>query len=168
MPNLSSKGTLPWFALKVKARSELTAEVALRARGFEPYVPKWRERRKYSDRFKIVEAPMFPGYIFCPMDPQHTLPVLSVVAVQYVVGNSSGAISISDEEIAAVQKAADAGAVPVPYMKTGRSARVRFGKLAGVQGIIIRSSSGARLVLSVELLNRSVALEVDEQDVELL
>jgi len=164
----SAQHQLPWLALKVKGRSEPAAEAALRSKGFRPFVPRYRERRKYCDRFKVVEGPMFPGYLFCPMAPEHTVAVLSIPAVQYIVGNSRGPTPVEDQEIASLRQAESAGAVPVAFVRTGCRVRVRFGTLQGVEGILVRGGSAARLVLSVEMLSQSVSVEVDEDQIEFL
>jgi transcription antitermination factor NusG len=168
MPGAADTESLPWFALKVKNRSELQAEAALSARGFRPYLPKCKERRRYSDRFRTVEEPLFPGYLFCRVDPGNVIPVLDVPAVQYILGNSEGPIPVCEDEILSLRKALESGAVPAPFTSMGSRVRVGFGNLQGVEGILVRSGSGVRLVLSVEGLGLSVAVEIDEDQLELL
>ena len=159
---------MPWFAVRVRGRSEPAAAAALRAKGFRPYLPTCVLRKRYSDRFKVVEAPLFPGYLFCPMVPEHTAPVLSIPTVRYILGDSRGPVPVCAEEIAALQRVAGAGALPTRYLASGCRVRISFGNLAGVEGILVRSNSRVRVVLSVEMLGKSVAVEVDEDQIELI
>jgi transcription antitermination factor NusG len=158
-----------WFALKVRVRSEQAAQLGLCSKGIRCYLPLHRERRRYTDRMKTVEAAMFPGYLFCQVTPEHLKAVLSVPVVQYLVGDRDGPTPIPDQEMASLQKVVSSGAAePTPYPEKGLPVRVRVGNLDDISAIVLRRNSKTRLVVSVELLCRSVALEVDEDQVEFL
>jgi transcription antitermination factor NusG len=156
----------PWFALKVRTRSEHVAVTALRSKGYAPFSPTHRERRRYSDRLKTVETPVFPGYVFCRFDPRNKVPVLNNPAVDYIVDFGSGPVSVRDEEIEAIRLALSMGAVPTEYLKVGQRVRVVYGALEGTEGILTRASNRNRLVLSVDMIQRSVALHIDADLVE--
>ena len=155
----------PWYALKVRTRSEPLAAAALRNRGFEPFCPTYQERRRYYDRMKAVDNPVFPGYIFCRFDAGKKLPVISSPAVEYIVGISGAPYPIPDEQLEAIRRTVEAGARPTPYVKVGEKVRVEFGALAGVEGVIVRTGRRGCFVVSVDLLERSVSLEINEDQV---
>lgn len=159
----TSDYALPWFALKVKARRELQVSDALRGKELEAFVPTVRECRKYSDRIRKVDAPLFPGYLFCRLNPSHRLPVLTTPGVEYILGSNGQLQAVPESEIGALQRLVSEGAhaKPWPYLKDGDRVRVEFGSFAGVEGLVVREGQSDRLVLSVTVLQRSVALEID-------
>jgi transcription termination/antitermination protein NusG len=157
--------SLPWYALKVKSRSESMAALALKTRGYDPFYPVYPERRRYSDRMKSVDTAFFPGYLFCQFDLERKLPVVSSPAVQYIVAVDGVPASIGNDLIADIRRAAEAGARPVPYLKTGQRVRVLFGPFAGLEGVFNSEAAKGQLTLSIDLLQRSVALHIDEDQV---
>ena len=154
---------LDWFALKVRARAERSAQETLVSRGFEVFCPTYTERRQYSDRVKVVEAALFPGYLFCRLDWSDRLPVLSAPHVEYIVGFGTDPTPVGPGEVEAVQTIIQSGANcrPHPFLRTGQRVRLRSGPLADVEGVLVGSRGNHRLIVSVELLQRSVAVEVD-------
>jgi transcription antitermination factor NusG len=154
----------PWFALKVSNRSEPVAAKALRLRGFEIFSPVITERRLYADRFKNVDIPVFAGYVLIRWDGKSKNDILSAPAVQYLVSFGGSPAVIRDTEISDVRRTIENGGQPVPYLATGHRVRVETGALAGVEGIYVRRSRG-QLVVSIELIERSIALHVDEDRV---
>lgn len=157
--------TPTWYALKVHTRSEPIAAAALTNRGYELFAPAFRERRKYSDRMKVVEKAAFPGYLFCRFTEQDKVPVLSSPAVQSIVCTAGIPTPISDAEIDSIRRAMEAGARPVPYLSIGQRVRIEYGRLAGVEGILTRTGAQIRVTLSVDALHRSIALIVDSDQV---
>jgi transcription antitermination factor NusG len=119
--------------------------------------------RRWSDRVKEVEVPLFPGYLFCRMNPHNRLPVLTTPGVIQIVGVGKTPIPVEEEEIAAIQRVGKSGlpTMPWPYMEVGHVARIADGPLRGLTGIVVKIKSGTKLVLSVSLLQRSVAVELD-------
>jgi transcription antitermination factor NusG len=119
--------------------------------------------RRWSDRTKEVTLPVFPGYVFCRFDPMNRLPILSANGVIQVVGAGKNPTSIADEEIAALQQADTSGLPrqPWPYLGIGEKVKVVFGPLAGLEGILTDYKGFHRLILSVSLLQRSVAVTLD-------
>ncbi len=126
-------------------------------------MPVSKYTRHWSDRKKEVEVPLFPGYLFCRMDPYNRLPVLMTPGVIQIVGAGKTLIPVQEEEIVAIQRVVRNGLVtmPWPYLQVGQVARIEEGPLRGMTGIIVRIKSGMKLVLSVSLLQRSVAVEID-------
>jgi transcriptional antiterminator RfaH len=156
---------LPWYALKVRTRSEPMAVTALSNRGYFPFAPSIPERRRYSDRMAVVPAPIFPGYVFCRFDVSGKVTVLSCPAVEYIVSFAGAPAIVPDEEIEAVRRAVEAGGRPRSYLAIGQRIRIEFGPLTGLEGILDRTAKGNRLVVSVHLLQRSVSVEIDEDQV---
>src|SRR5215472_1850040 len=157
-----------WFALRVKSRSEQLVSTMIRNKGFEEFVPMYSSRRRWSDRMKSIECPLFPGYVFCRLDPRNRLPLLTVPGVMHFVGIGQIPVPIDEQEIAAIQAAVRSGltAEPWPYVEIGQKVRLEEGPLAGLEGICVGHSKQQRLIVSVTLLRRSVAVTVDREWVE--
>src|ERR1017187_9157461 len=128
-----------WFALTVKPRHEKAVAEHLLARSLESYAPVYRERRRWSDRLRTVELPLFPRYVFCRFSFADRLKVISMPSVQSVVGFGGEPAPVQHEEIDAVKTLAG----------------------SGLEGILAREKSGYRVVINVELLQRAVAVEID-------
>ena len=97
----------PWFALRVKSRTEKVVSTIARNKGFEEFLPLYQSRRRWSDRFKSVEMPLFPGYVFCRFNPEFRLPLLTIPGVMGLVGVGKVPVAIEDAEIAAIQAAVE-------------------------------------------------------------
>ena len=158
--NISS----PWYALRAKSRYENVVASHLHARGYESFLPLHICRRRWSDRIKEIELPLFPGYVFCRFDPLNRLPVLSIPGVVYVVGIRGVPLPVKETEIAAIQTAVKSGLPRQPwaFLHVGHRVRIECGPLCGVEGILLSLRGHRRLVLSVTLLQRSLAVQVDE------
>jgi transcription elongation factor/antiterminator RfaH len=154
---------LPWFALQVRSRKERLVETHLRSQGYECLLPLYKSARKWSDRVKEVEQPLFPGYLFCRFDFQNRRPLIVTPGVLQIVGIGKTATPIADVEVSAIQLAQASGlpSQPWPYIEVGERVRVNYGTLQGLEGILINFKGNHRVVLSVTLLQRSVAMEVD-------
>ena len=157
----------PWFALTVHPKHEQLAERGLKNHGFEAYLPVQRVRRQWSDRRKDLNMILFPGYVFCRFDPAHKLRVLQSPAVRSIVSNGREPLPVDETEISSV-RALIASGRPVdvcPYMRVGQLVRIRSGPLESVRGVIVRVKDCWRVVVSVEALGCSVAVEVDADQV---
>lgn len=154
-----------WFALCVKPRHERTSAAALRFKGYQEFVPLYRSRRQWSDRVKELELPLFAGYVFCRFDVRYRQPILTTPGIQRIVGAGREPVPVLDSEIEALQKLARSGipAEPWPFLETGCRVGVEDGPLRGVEGILLEVKHQERLVLSVSLLSRSIAVEVDRR-----
>lgn len=153
----------PWFALRVRSNFERVAATHLRDRGFEEFSPTYRTERQWSDRKKQVDQFLFPGYVFCRLNPEDRLPVLSIPGTVGLIGFGKGPAAIPDQEIEAVRKMIGAGLLvgPWPFLATGQTVLIERGPLTGVEGILQQIKKTFRLVVSIQLLQRSVSAEVD-------
>jgi transcription termination/antitermination protein NusG len=152
-----------WFALTVRPRHEKTAAQNLRMRGLEDFLPLYNARRQWSDRIQTVELPLFPGYVFCRFHSKDWLRVLGTPGVSTVVGFGKQPAPVSGAEIDAIQKMLTSGmrVSPWPYIQAGTQVEIAGGALSGLRGIALREKGVDRLVVNVELLRRSVAVEID-------
>jgi transcription antitermination factor NusG len=152
-----------WFALRVKSRCEKLVATIARNKGFEEFLPLYRSRRRWSDRLKVADLPLFPGYIFCRLNPQHRLPLLTIPGVLNFVGVGKIPNPIEDIEIAAIQTATRSGlsTEPWPFLEVGQRVRLEDGPLAGMEGILVGTSKPERIVVSVNVLKRSVAVAIE-------
>ncbi len=132
-------------------------------RGMESFLPLYRSRRRWSDRTRVMDLPLFPGYVFCRFHPELLLPVVTTPGVVQVVGAGKHPCPIADAEIAAIQRMLCSGneVEPWPYLQAGQKVRILDGPLFGIEGILVEVKNRRRLVVSVHLLQRSVAVEVD-------
>lgn len=155
--------TAHWFALTVKPQHETAAFRALESKSLEAFHPFYMANRNWSDRTKRIEAPLFPGYVFCRFRFDRRLPVLTTAAVTSIVGFGKAPCPVGDEEIASIRAMVDSGCLLEPWMglKVGQRVRVERGVLAGVEGILTNVKGSYRVVVTVELLQRSVAVEID-------
>ena len=160
---IDASSHLPWFALNVKSRYERIVAQFLENRGYEWFLPMYTSRRCWSDRIKEVIAPLFPGYLFCRFDIHNRLPVLVIPGVLNIVGGTKLPTPLETSEIAALQTTVRAGLSrePWPFLHVGDRVRIERGSLAGVEGILLQVKGRHRLVLSVTLLQRSVAVDID-------
>ena len=153
----------PWYALRVKSNFERSVSEALRGKGLEEFLPLYRSRRRWSDRFKVVDLPLFPGYVFCRIDPAHKLRVATTPGFLYVVGIGHTPAPVDENEIAAIQAVVRSGlaAQPWPFLAVGQTVRLDYGPLSGIEGVLVRVDGRNRIAVSVTLLHRSVTVEVE-------
>lgn len=159
----ASPVNLPWFALQVRARYEKTVAWFLDGKGYEWFLPTYRSRKRWSDRIKESDQPLFPGYLFCRFDPQLRLPILKTPGLISIVGSAKIPLPVDPEEITALRTLVSSGLrrQPWPYLVTGQRVRIEHGALSGLEGIFLHEKGSDRLVLSVTLLQRSIAAEID-------
>ncbi len=157
-----------WYALKIRTRSEAVALASLEYYGFESYCPQVKTRRQYSDRLKAVAEPVFPGYLFCRFDLSSKSKVLASSAVAGIVGFGPQPAPIPASEIEALRRTVDAGGLAAPVPKAGDRVRVTDGPLRDVEGVLVREADATSFVVSVQLLQRAVALRVTQSAVELI
>ncbi len=156
-----------WFALRVKPQYEKAVGVSLEAKHFKQLVPLYRSARRWSDRVKILELPLFPGYAFCRFGFANRLEVLQTPGVAGIVSIGKSPAPVREDEIEAISAIAcsRASAEPVPFLQTGQLVYVSKGPLAGVQGILQEIKNRRRLLVSITLLRRSIAVELDAESV---
>lgn len=159
-----------WYAVVSRSRHEKLAATALTSVGVTTFCPFVSEMHHWSDRRKLVDVPLFPGYVFVqiPNSPEARLHVLKTSGVVQFVGNGQGAVPIQDEEISNVRAVLEQkiGCSPYPFLQLGQRVRIRGGSLDGVEGILVGRDSASKLVISIQLIQRSLAVTVYNFDVE--
>lgn len=153
----------PWYALTVKPRHERVTARSLRSKGLEEFSPVYRARRVWCDRIKELETELFPGYVFCRFSYEQRLLVLTTPGVTSIVGFGKRPVPVDDQEIEAVRAVVASGLPiqPWPYLRAGQRVRIEQGCLEGVAGIVLRDRDAFRVLINVEILQRTVAVEID-------
>jgi transcription antitermination factor NusG len=156
-----------WFALQVRSNYEKLVQMALQAKGYPEFLPVYHKRARWSDRMKKIEAPLFPGYVFGKFHFHRRLPILTIPGLVRIVGAGSNPEPVDEAELDAVRAFAASGlpVMPWPFLQAGDRVLIENGSLAGLEGILLQSKSHCRVVISVELLQRSVAVEIDRDSV---
>ena len=154
-----------WYALQVRPRFEKHVQAHLEDKGYEVFYPTYTATRQWSDRVKSLSLPLFPGYVFSRFDVHARLPILITPGVNQVVGAGKTPITVDESELSAIRRVIESGvaAQPWPFLKVGETIRIETGPMEGLTGIVTRIKSAYRLVVSVSLLMRSVAVELDSQ-----
>ena len=158
-----------WFALYTTCRHEKRIAQHLQQRAIEHYLPLYRTDRRWRDGSKVtLELPLFPSYIFVRITRADRVSVLSVPGALSVVGGTGGEpASVPDSAIEALRIGLKEHRIePHPLLRVGHLARIRAGAFAGMEGVIVRKKSGFRVVLTLEQIMQSIAIEVDEDDLE--
>jgi transcription antitermination factor NusG len=173
MPALDRSATdsldcLGWWAVYTRHQHEKSLAEMLSLKGFEVFLPLYESTRRWKDRKKVIALPLFPCYLFIRGSLGRKLQILSTPGVHMILHRGQDVARIPETEIEAIQRAVGGQCViePHPYLKCGTRVRVTRGSLEGVQGILLRKKSLCRLILSVEMLAQSVAVEVNAADVE--
>ena len=153
---------LPWYALHTCPNHEKTASMILRAKGYEPYLPTYKARRRWSDRIVETLPPLFPGYLFCRFNARLRSPIITTPGVVSVLGFGSEPAPIPEVEIAAIETVLRSGllAERYPFLHTGQRVRITHGSLEGLEGLLLKKKSDW-LVVSVTMLQRSLSVEID-------
>jgi transcription antitermination factor NusG len=157
----------PWFALQTKPKNEKKTERLLREKGYECFTPVYRLKRKWSDRTVEIDFPLFPGYVFCRFSPTILGKAISTQGVIRIVGFGGRPAEVAVEEINALQLLTQSDLLREPWrhLPIGTPVLVETGPLVGIQGIICQGENSRRLIISVTLLQRSVAVQLDKETV---
>ncbi|HUO25041.1 MAG TPA: UpxY family transcription antiterminator [Candidatus Aquilonibacter sp.] len=159
-----------WYAVQTRARHEKSVEQRLLERGVTTFLPLVSEVHRWSDRNKTVQVPLFNCYMFARLAPTNVdrLRVLCVDGVLGLVGSRCEGTPIPDEQIAAVRTLVEERTPwsPHPFLKIGQRVRVRGGALDGLEGILVSRNPGRSLVISVDAIQRSLAVSVEGYNVE--
>ena len=159
-----------WCALQTRPRHEKVVKHSLESAGIETFLPVCPQIRSWSDRRKVVEFPLFPGYIFArtTWSMQARVRVCQTNGVVAFVGPRKEATPIPEQQIDAVRSliGAQAELRPHPYLTVGQRVRIRNGALQGLEGILVRVAGDHSLVVSVDLIHRSVAFRLDGYELE--
>ncbi len=135
----------------------------LSGKGYQTLLPMYETKKRWNGRLRQANAPLFPGYVFCQFDALNRLPILVTPGVIAVVGRGRVPVPVDDTEIAAIQTVVSSGlrAEPWPYLEIGQKIRIESKALNGLEGVLIKFKGNHRIVVSISLLHRSVALEID-------
>ncbi|HEX3742095.1 MAG TPA: transcription termination/antitermination NusG family protein [Terriglobales bacterium] len=163
---LSVGSSHSWYALRTRSNYEKIAAGFLEAKGFEHFLPLCRAQKHREKQVIASSTALFPGYLFCRFDPRYRTPILSVLGVVSIVSFGGRPAQINDTEIEAVRKALDCGQnmEPYPYLHEGQQIRIEKGPLRGLEGILVKKRTW-RIVISVEMLRRAVAVEIDPDSI---
>jgi transcription antitermination factor NusG len=159
---------LPWWVVYARHQHEKVVAEMLASKDFEVFLPLYDSVRRWKDRRKVVSMPLFPGYVFVRGGLERRLQVLTTPGVHMILSHGEKVATVPEEEIQAVRKvvSSDLSTEPHPFLRCGERVRVKAGPLAGVEGILDRKKGSYRLILSVDAVNKSFAVEVEVSDVE--
>ena len=163
-----SMDQLNWFVLNTCANHEKVVARQLEVRALECFLPLYEKMSRWKDRHVKLELPLFSGYVFVRMALTEKLRALQIPGVVRLVGFGGQAAPIDGDEMRALQLGLEGGrlAEPWPYLTVGRRVRIKSGPLQGIEGVLVRKKTICRFVLSLHLIQRSMAVEVDGADLE--
>jgi transcription antitermination factor NusG len=156
-----------WCAVYTRHQHEKTISTLLESKGFEVFLPLHESTRKWKDRTKVLSLPLFPGYVFVRGAIERRLPVLTTPGVHMILSQGERIATVPEEEIDAIRRTVEGKfrVEPHPYLRCGERVKVVRGSLEGVEGVLTRRKNLCRLILSVDMLAQSVAVEIDAMDV---
>ena len=156
-----------WYAAYTRAQHEKSVARQLELRAIESFLPLYEKMSRWKDRRVKLELPLFSGYVFVRMTLEEKVRVLQVPGVVRLVGFGGQLASLPEEEMEALRSGLSGAlhAEPCPYLQVGSRIRLKSGPLRGMQGVLLKKKSGYRFVISFELIQRSIAVEVDAVDV---
>jgi transcription antitermination factor NusG len=157
-----------WYAAHTNSRHEKRVAQQMEGNQIAHFLPLYKSVRRWKDRKKQVELPLFPGYVFVHIALRDRLQVLKLPGVVQLISFNGTPAPLPDAEIEALRGglAKSLATEPHPYLTVGKKVRVHSGPMAGVEGILLRRKEKFRVVLSIHLIQRSVAVEVDETEIE--
>ena len=157
-----------WWALYTRHQHEKVVADMLSAKGFEVFLPLYDSIRRWKDRQKLISLPLFPCYVFVRGGLHRRLQVVTTPGIHMILSHGADVAVIPEEEIEAIRRTLEGPCrmEPHPFLRCGERVRVMRGSLQGIEGILVRKKNQFRLVLSVEMLAKSVAVEIDAADVE--
>lgn len=163
-----SEQTKRWYAVYTSCRHEKRVARHLKHREVEHYLPLYQAERKWKNGSRaMLGLPLFPGYVFVRICADARVSVLETPGVVSIVGTASRPAPLPDCEVEALRVGLDPNRVePHPLLTTGERVRIKSGALSGIEGIVVRRKSGFRVVLTLDLLMQSIAIEVDGEGVE--
>ena len=159
---------MSWYAVYTRHQHERQVARLIEGKEITAFLPAYPVHRQWADRRMVIEKPLFPCYVFVRTDEGRMLPVVQTPGVIHVVSSAGKPVPVPDEEIDAIQRAV-MGRLrlePCPFINAGDRVRITHGALEGIEGILLRKKSGYRVVLSIEMLSKSVAVEIPACDIE--
>jgi len=160
---VDNKSDRQWFALRVKSRCEKAVAAAARSKGFQEFLPLYKCRHRWSDRSKLIDEPLFPGYVFCRIHAEDRFSLLTIPRVMHLVGIGNTPAALDDEEISAIRGAlrAQVAVEPWPFLEAGERVQLSSGPLVGLEGFLVEAERQHRLVLGLSILKQSIAVEIE-------
>jgi transcription antitermination factor NusG len=157
-----------WWALYTRHQHEKAVAEMLSAKGLEVFLPLYESMRRWKDRSKLLSLPLFPCYVFVRGGLDRRLQIVTTPGVHMILSRGENFAVITEDEIQAIRRTVEGSfrVEPHPFLKCGERVRVTRGSLEGVEGILVRKKNLFRLVLSVNMLAQSVAVEIEASDVE--
>jgi transcription antitermination factor NusG len=164
----SAEGFPQWYAIYTRSRYEKRVREQCERRAIESFLPLYETVHRWKDRRMRVQLPLFSSYVFVRIESIHRFDVLQIPGVVRLVGFNGQPTALNEEEIEALQKGLSGGVCtkPHPYLTSGRRVRIKDGPLAGMEGILLRRKGNLRVVISISLLQRSIAVDADLADLE--
>ncbi len=152
-----------WYALRVKPNHEKPVAAALRGKGLQEFLPLLRSKRQWSDRVKMMDLPLFPGYLFCRLNLEDRMPLITTPGFLYIVGVGRNPEPVDESEILAIRSVLRSGfpVTPWPSLMVGQKVQLKHGPLRGLEGVLTKIADQHRIYVSVTLLKRSISVEVD-------
>jgi transcription antitermination factor NusG len=168
MPTPSVETLPAWYAVYTRYQHERVIAQHLTNKGIETFLPLYSAVHRWKDRNKEITAPLFPCYVFLQCSRERKLEIVSTPGVVGLIGSPSGPSEIPATEIETVRRAVESSSPirPHPFLASGDRVRIKFGPLEGTEGILVRNKNLFRLIISVEMLGRSAAVEIDIAAVE--
>jgi transcription antitermination factor NusG len=156
-----------WYAAYTRAQHEKKVARQLELRSIEAFLPLYEKISRWKDRRVRLQLPLFSGYVFVRMDLEEKLRVLQVSGVVRLVGFRGQPTALPEAEMEALRSGLSGAlhAEPCPYLAVGSHVRIKSGPLLGTEGVLLKKKSGYRFVVSLELIQRSIAVEVDALDI---
>ncbi|MGH9540287.1 MAG: UpxY family transcription antiterminator [Terriglobales bacterium] len=165
---LPAVGRAQWYAACTRSRHEKVVADQLAGKGIEHFLPLCRTVRRWQSRTAEVELPLFAGYVFVRIPIEERMRVLSVAGAAYLVSAAGRAVAVPDQQLETLRARMAHGvhAEPHPFLVVGGRVRVMRGALEGLEGILLRKQGRTRLIVSIEMILRSIVLDVNAADVE--
>jgi len=157
-----------WYAVYTSANREKRVALQLCQRSVEHFLPVYESLRRWKDRRVKLDLPLFPGYVFVRIALRDRLPVLQVPGVARLVGFDGTPCALPDDEMEALRWGLSGvfAAQPHPYLNVGRRVRIKNGPFGGLKGILVRRKGNWRVVISLDLIQRSVSMEIDASELD--
>jgi len=162
-----AENRLRWYAVRVRTRFEGVVATHLAERGFESFLPSYSVRRRWSDRVKTIQLPLFRGYLFCRTDLRSRLPIMTIPGFLDFVSFGAGPAALEDCEVDSIRMVTQQANKyePWPFSQRGQKVQVTNGPLRGLDGIMVEMRNERHVLVSVNMLQRSVLVDIDVADV---
>lgn len=156
-----------WFAVYTAPRHEKSVLQHLNSRSVESFLPIYASARVWNGRRAIVQMPLFPGYLFVCMRSEQRMNVLEAPGVLNIVSSHGKLVPLPEGEIEALRTALEArNAEPHPFLSAGKTVRIKVGPMRGLEGVIVRQTRRLRMIVSVQCIMQSFAVELEASDLE--